>query len=74
MNNIIEKLKSRKLWTMISTILFIVLNEKLNLGVDDTTIGTCTAIIAAYLVGQGLADFGTSSVTEEKKTIKIPLD
>jgi hypothetical protein len=51
-----DKLKSRKLWTMVAYIVVIVANSQLGLGLSDEAIAGMTAVVAAYLVGQGIAD------------------
>ena len=53
-----EKLKSRKFWITIGTAILIIANRALGLGIDDETITKLIALVAAYDVGQGLADLG----------------
>ena len=52
----LDKMKSRKLWTMLGALAVIALNSKLGLGIPDTVIQILSGSIPAYLIGQGIAD------------------
>ena len=51
-----DKLKSRKLLATLSTVLLVVLNRKLGLGLDAVDVGTIASVTAAYCIGQGFVD------------------
>lgn len=51
----------KKLTVAIATALFIYLNKRLNLGLDETTITQIALVAASYIVGQGLADAGKNA-------------
>lgn len=47
---------SKKLTMAVLTTLFIVINKRFDMGFDDATVATIAGVVAAYLVGQGVAD------------------
>ena len=52
----LEKLKSRKLWAAVTAAVITVIGGHLGLTPDQLT--TITTVIAAYIIGQGVADAG----------------
>ena len=56
MQNIPEKLQSRKLWALIATSGLVILNELLEFGLGEDDIQMIVASAGAYMVGQGWAD------------------
>ena len=64
--NISEKLKSRKFWVTIVTALVIGFNDALGVGLDGETITQVVAVVAAYILGQGVVD-ATQHNAEAKK-------
>jgi hypothetical protein len=50
------KWASRKLWALIFSGLFVVLNEVLGLGVNENAYWVLVGLVAPYLIGQGIAD------------------
>ena len=53
-----EKLKSRKLIATVLMAVLVLVNDKLGLGISQEAILTVVGVIAAYVVGQGVADAG----------------
>lgn len=53
-----QKLKSRKLIVSILTAILVVVNDKYQLGISQEAIYSAVAVIAVYVVGQGVADAG----------------
>ena len=47
---------SRKLWTLIFSALFVVLNDVFNLGVSEDAYWAIIGLVSSYLIGQGIAD------------------
>tara|TARA_R110000822_G_scaffold122308_5_gene256402 strand:+ start:4190 stop:5023 length:834 start_codon:yes stop_codon:yes gene_type:complete len=60
MNGTLDKLKSRKLWIAVLGSALVTIGSEL--GLSDDTVQSLVAILAAYLLGQGLADHGKSAV------------
>ena len=58
MNFIQTILSSKKLQSMIATVLLVVLNDKLHLGIDPASMIEIVSIVCMYVVGQGIADQG----------------
>lgn len=54
----VEKLKSRKLVTLMLTTLFVIANDVFEMGVSEDTITKLVGALVAYLVAQGIADHG----------------
>ena len=50
------KLASRKLWALIFSGGFIVLNEVFDLGISEEAYWALVGLVAPYLIGQGIAD------------------
>jgi len=55
-----DKLKSRKLWVTVMGSALITLGREL--GMNEETVQSLVAILAAYLVGQGIADHGKTVI------------
>ena len=53
-----DRFKSRKLWATVATAVLVVLNRKLELGLDAADLATLAGLVATYLVAQGLVDKG----------------
>ena len=51
-----SKLVSRKFLTSLTTIILIVLNRKLNIGLNEPELAVIVAIVVVYLLGQSLID------------------
>lgn len=58
MNNKLGKLKSRKLWVAVLGGALVALGTEL--GFDRDTVNSLVAVIAAYLLGQGMADINSN--------------
>jgi hypothetical protein len=54
----LKKINSRKLLTVVLTAVLTVLNDTLKLGISNEAILTIVGLVAAYVVGQGIADHG----------------
>jgi len=50
--------QSKKIWVLVVGSAVMAANQWLGLGLDDSTVTKIAAVAAAYLAGQGLADFG----------------
>ena len=59
-------LASKKFVAAISAALFVLLNETLALGIDEDTVTQVVTVIAAYVVGQGIADHGKERALVEQ--------
>jgi uncharacterized membrane protein len=66
MKNIPDKLKSRKLWVTIVAGLLLLLNKQLGLNLDDSTIQNIGITVAAYVLGQGVVDYGQTRERSSK--------
>lgn len=55
-------LASRKFVASASGALFVLLNEVLGLGVSENTVFQVVGLLAAYVVGQGVADHGKERI------------
>jgi len=66
-----EKLKSRKLWVLIGTIIIALVNGYWELNIDPEIIWTVVGLAGVYLVGQSAADLGKelSNKTVRNETI-----
>jgi hypothetical protein len=69
-----EKLISRKLVLVVVTVLLAIANKKLDLGLDDETMNRIIAAVAAYLVGQGIADHGAQGKKAETTVPGVPIE
>lgn len=58
-----EKLKSRKLWVLILTVMIIAASDKL--GLDPEAITKLIGLVGAYMLGQGIADVGSNQPPAE---------
>lgn len=47
---------SRKLWTLIFSALFVILNDVYALGVSEDAYWAIIGLVSSYLIGQGIAD------------------
>ena len=59
MKGTLDKLKSRKLWVAVLGAALVALGTQL--GMNEDTVNQLVAVLAAYLLGQGIADAGKSS-------------
>lgn len=50
------KWASRKLWALIFSALFVVINDVLGLGISEEAYWAIVGLASSYLIGQGLAD------------------
>jgi len=50
--------KSKKCWTSVLTIVLMIANDVMDLGLAETTITSVITIVGAYLVAQGIQDKG----------------
>tara|TARA_Y100000310_G_scaffold344733_1_gene459132 strand:- start:48 stop:311 length:264 start_codon:yes stop_codon:yes gene_type:complete len=66
MDQIIEKLSSRKLWATVLGCLVITLGPTFGLSEDAAV--KLAAMVSAYVVGQGIADAGARRVNIEAQT------
>ena len=63
-------LASKKFVAAIGAALFVLLNETLALGITEETINQVVSVIAAYVVGQGIADHGKErAIVERRETL-----
>lgn len=53
------KLTSRKFWITVVTGLLVLANQAFELGLDEAAIGQFVTVVAAFVVGQGIADHGS---------------
>ena len=60
-----NKLLSRKLISIVLTVLLIVMNKRLGLGLDSETIYSIVGAVGLYVVGQGIADAGSQGKKPE---------
>lgn len=58
----------KKIMVAIVTGAFVLANDRFKLGISTEAITQLVALVAAFLVGQGIADFGKGKVTEENST------
>lgn len=65
------KFFSKKLIVAALTVLGLVLQRAFGLEIDEETRNSIVGVVMAYLVGQGLADFGKGRVREEVKVEQI---
>ena len=54
----LKKINSRKLLMVVLTAVLTVLNDKFKIGISSEAILTVVGLIAAYVLGQGIADHG----------------
>lgn len=47
---------SRKLWALIFSALFVVLNDIYGLGISEDAYWAIVGLVSSYLIGQGIAD------------------
>jgi len=66
MNLIRTLLASKKFVAAIGAALFVLLNETLALGITEETINDVIAVMASYIVGQGIADHGKERAVVER--------
>ena len=66
MNLIRTLLASKKFVAAIGAALFVLLNETLALGITEETINDVIAVMASYIVGQGIADHGKERAVVEQ--------
>lgn len=66
MNAILTQLKSKKLIVAILTAVAIVINDHFGKPLSEDTINQMIAVVAAYVIGQGIADSG-----KEKAKIEV---
>lgn len=55
---------SKKLTVAILSILLVALNRKLGLGLEPSEITSLAGLVAAYLIGQGIADHGAQGAAK----------
>lgn len=51
-----ERIKSRKLWVTVITVLLVVCNRKLGLGLEAQDLAALAGLVATYLVAQGIVE------------------
>lgn len=61
-----DKFSSRKLILTVGAVLLAGLNDKLGLGMSQDAVNQVVAAICAYVIGQGIADFGSKKDTTVK--------
>ncbi len=61
---------SKKLTAFFCTVLVIILNKKMDLGLSETDIYALTGGLGAYAIGQGLTDWGKSRAIIENGSKK----
>lgn len=50
------KWASRKLWALIASALFVVINDVLGFGISEDAYWAIVGLASSYLIGQGIAD------------------
>lgn len=57
----------KKLLVTMATAALVMCNQRFKLGMSQETVTQVVALACAYLVGQGIADFGKGQIQEQKK-------
>jgi len=66
MSRVPERLRSRKLWVAVLTALGVFLNGVFDLGIDQETLSGLAVVVASYLIGQSVVDFGVAKANGQK--------